>query len=105
MPEDVDGYVVNPRLIKSMHGIGELKEILDFVGSATHLGLGVRLSNIMRTVPDPDTREGRLQETWNIEIFDDVPLDPAELRRPEKQQEPPARGRGRRPAAKNLNPP
>lgn len=79
---DVDGYVTDPPVIKQLMMIDELKEAYEFAQSAAHLGFGVRISNVMNTLPDRTApgNEARLQETWTVEILDDVPLDPDELK-------------------------
>ncbi|MGW1605117.1 hypothetical protein [Streptomyces eurythermus] len=81
--QDVDGYVTDPPVIKQLLMISDLKEAHDLAQSAAHLGFGVRISNVMNTLPDRTTpgNEARLQETWTVEILDDVPLDPDELKR------------------------
>ncbi|MFD5855632.1 hypothetical protein [Streptomyces chartreusis] len=78
----MDGYVTDPPVIKQLMMIDELKEAYEFAQSAAHLGFGVRISNVMNTLPDRTApgNEARLQETWTVEILDDVPLDPDELK-------------------------
>jgi hypothetical protein len=80
--QDVDGYVTDPPVIKQLMMISDLKEAYELAQSAAHLGFGVRISNVMNTLPDRTApgNEARLQETWTVEILDDVPLDPDELK-------------------------
>ena len=80
--QDVDGYVIDPPVIKQLMMISDLKEAYELAQSAAQLGFGVRISNVMSTLPDLSApgNEARLQETWTVEILDDVPLDSDELK-------------------------
>ncbi|MFF0590908.1 hypothetical protein ACFYWD_33625 [Streptomyces sp. NPDC003781] len=78
----MDGYVTDPPVIKELMRISDLKEAYELAQSAAHLGFGVRISNVMNTLPDrtAPSNEAHLQEMWTVEILDDVPLDPDELK-------------------------
>ncbi|WP_326797264.1 hypothetical protein OG946_19070 [Streptomyces sp. NBC_01808] len=76
----VDGYVVNPPTVKEMFGFNSLDEAYEMIQAAAQLGFGYRLSNVMRRAAARSGEgSGGMEEAWQVDILEDVPLDPDEL--------------------------
>ncbi|MFG2334659.1 hypothetical protein ACGFMM_34350 [Streptomyces sp. NPDC048604] len=67
MTVDNAGHVSHPVVIKEAF-TGDLAEAVAMAESATHLGLGVHISNSMHHMG------GELKEMWDVVIVEDIPL-------------------------------
>ncbi|MEU6825561.1 hypothetical protein ABZ921_33530 [Streptomyces atriruber] len=76
---NIDGYVVDPPTIKEMFGFSSLEDAYEMIQSASQLGFGYRLSNVMWMSARAPESGDRLQESWRVEILEDIPLDPDAL--------------------------
>ncbi|MFI0982610.1 hypothetical protein ACH4SP_37075 [Streptomyces sp. NPDC021093] len=89
---DIDGYVVNPSTIKEMFGFNSLADAYEMIQSASQLGFGYRLSNVMWASAQASESGDRLRESWRVEILEDVPLDPDALEKTKPESDDAVKG-------------